>query len=209
MKSRETSQSERYSCLLWLLQVIFVLCFIIVVIRLCLTPKQPIFMVADVHINPAFNHSRNSTLQHSGAASNVTSAVIILSLDFSNPNKRIGFIFEDFYVALYFTDTVIIGTSSLPGFYQEHRNGTSIVRDVQVSVEQQSLLGLITGRGFHMKVYLETKVRYKIFRSKTKHHLMGFEAYVPIGSDGRMLGEDIKLHLQPHSTMLNLTKNGN
>lgn len=209
MKSRETSESERYSFLLWLLQVIFVLCFIIVVVRLCLTPKQPIFMVADVYIKPAFNHSLNSTLQHSGGTSNVTSAVIILSLKISNPNKRIGFIYEDFYVALYFTDTVIIGTSSLRGFYQEHGNGTSIVREVQVTVEQQSLILLITGRGFHMKVYLGAKARYKIFGSKTKHHLMGFEAHVPIGSDGRMLGEDIKLHLQQHSTMLNLTKNGN
>ncbi|GLT48439.1 hypothetical protein SLA2020_220650 [Shorea laevis] len=205
MKSSETSLSQqRYSFLLWLIQVLFMWCCITVVIWLSLNPKHPVFKVADVYVHPAADHVCNSTLtQVHEVTQNRTPPVIILNLKISNPNKRIGYIYDGIYVGLYYEDRMIIGTSSLPAFYQGHRNST-IGREVQVNIEEQYLGGLL-GKTFDMRVYLKTKLRYKIFGFKTKHHMKGFEAYVAIGSDGRMLGEDIKMHQRQGFTILNLT----
>lgn len=188
MKSSDPETvSARYSFIHWLIQVIFVWCFIISVIWLTVTPKHPVYKVTDVYISPVF---LNSTSRQQ-----VVTA-IILSIEISNGNEKIGFVYDEAYLALYNAD-IGIGSGNLSGFYQEKRNRTT-EREVRVDVEEQKYVRGILGRRFDMKVCLETKVQYTILDFTTKHHQMSYEAVIQIGEDGRMIGEDVKLYLDRH-----------
>ncbi|KAK9267192.1 hypothetical protein L1049_009612 [Liquidambar formosana] len=145
---------------------------------------------------------QNSTVHRNEVFRQNTS--IIFNLEISNPNKGIGVYYDGINLTLYYTDA-IVGVKSMPAFYQGHKKTT--LHKVLVNASQQFWRG-IEGGTLYLRVYLETAVKYKIFRSKTKHHQIDLEAYVPIGSDGRITGEkSIKLH---HTLkLLKQTKYGN
>ena len=202
----ETSESQpilpqtsgpQVSIFLFLLEVVILLTSIAVLIWLILTPNCPIYIITNAHI-PAL-HGRNSTSHvyvSSLVAMNSTSnhtrdPSILLDLIFSNPNKRVGIYYKDIYITLFHGD-VHIGSKLLPGFYQGYKNATTY--EVLVEANKQFWKEITNGK-IDLRVCLENAVKYKIFVSKTKHHQIYTEAYVPVGSNGRMLGKkNIKLH---------------
>ena len=194
--------SQRY-VYIWLLQVVIVLISSSVVVWLVLIPKSPIYIITNVHI-PAL-HGRNSTSHVHLSTSNgmnstshlIGNISIHLNLEFSNPNKKMGIYYNYIYITLYYSDAHI-GSKSLPGFYQGYKNTTTY--EVIVNADKQFLKG-ITDETTGLRVCLESAVKYKIFKSKTKGHQIYSEAYVPVGSNGRMLGDkNIKLHHMPKQT---------
>ncbi|XP_030967734.1 protein NDR1-like [Quercus lobata] len=191
----QTSNSQ-VSIFLFLLEVVILLTSIAVVIWLILAPKSPIYIITNVHI-PAL-HGRNSTshVYVSSVAMNSTlnhtrDPSILLDLIFSNPNKRVGIYYKDIYITLFHCDAHI-GSKLLPGFYQGYKNATTY--EVLVEANKQFWKEITNGT-IDLRVCVENAVKYKIFVSKTKHYQIYTEAYVPVGSNGRMLGKkNIKLH---------------
>ncbi|KAB1201332.1 Protein NDR1 [Morella rubra] len=114
-----------------------------------------------------------------------------------------GIYYDDIYITLTYNDSAVIGSHSLPSFYQGYRETTIYVVLVNADHLQQLWKG-ITNRTTVFRVCLENVVRYKIFRSQTKHHRIYNEAYVPVGSDGRMSGAKT-IKLQHTSKLLRKT----
>ncbi|XP_041025256.1 NDR1/HIN1-like protein 2 [Juglans microcarpa x Juglans regia] len=178
---QQTSEPEP-SIYVWILQVVSVLILSSLVIWLCLTPKSPICIITHAYV-PALDVG-NSTSYHPHNTS------ILLNFEFLNPNKRMGIYYKDICITLYCSDAVI-GSNSLPDFYQGYRMTTAY--EVLVSADRQFCKGITDGTA-PLKVCLESVVKYKIFRSNTKHRRLFNEAYLRIGSNGRMSGEkNIKL----------------
>jgi hypothetical protein len=177
------TREEAKPCLcLWLLQVAIVIGSSSVVIWLSLTPKSPIYIITGAYV-PTLD-GRNSTSLDGRNTST------ILNLKFSNPNKKMGIFYNNINITLYYSNAVI-GSSSLPGFYQGHKKTT--IYEVLVNADQQ-LWQRVTNATTGLRVCLENVVKYKIFSYTTKHHRIYNQAHVPLGSDGRISGEkNIKL----------------
>ncbi|KAF5729010.1 protein NDR1-like [Tripterygium wilfordii] len=170
----------------WLLKVVVLLCMVFVVIWLSLRPKIPVFKVTNAYA-PALD-GLNSTFYRSKVSKNNS---ISLQFEISNPNKRIGIYYGDIYITLYSGHSVI-SSKPLPGFYQGYKIST--VASVFADADQKTWRG-VKEKHINLTVRLQTAVQYKILRSKSKHHFMDLEAYIPIGPDGRILEEDdVKLH---------------
>ncbi|KAB8784159.1 hypothetical protein FH972_026687 [Carpinus fangiana] len=178
---KNPSDSEPCLCL-WILQVVIVNGFSSVVIWLLLTPKSPIYVITDVYI-PTLD-GRNSTFHHAGNIS------VLLNLQFSNPNKKMGIFYNNINITLYYRHAVIGSHHSLPAFYQGFKNTT--VYQVLVTAHHRHLRRHRKGvkhATTGLRVCLENVVKYKILGHTTKHHQIYKEAYVPVGSDGRISGE--------------------
>ncbi|XP_038689017.1 protein NDR1-like [Tripterygium wilfordii] len=183
---RTSNSKSLVSLCCFVLQVVIVLCMSSVVIWLSLRPKIPVYKVTNAYA-PALDRW-NSTFHLNRVSKNNS---ISLQLEISNPNKRIGVYYNEINVTLC-SGKSVIGTKTLPGFFQGYRNSTAA--KVLVDADQKTWRG-VKVKHMNLTVRLETAVQYKIFRYKTRHHLMDFEAYIPIGYDGRMLGkENVKMH---------------
>ncbi|XP_041026849.1 NDR1/HIN1-like protein 6 [Juglans microcarpa x Juglans regia] len=187
------SESESSLCCLFF-QVLIILGFFSVVIWVSVTPKSPIYLITNAYI-PAFD-ARNSTSNHSH------NTPFFLNLDFFNPNEKMSIYYSDICITLYYSTSSstdadhLIGSSSLPGFYQGYKETTPY--EVVVNADQQLWKGNnITNGTKEFKVFMENDVKYKIVGLiKVKHQYRIYkEAYVSVDSNGKMIGEkNIKLH---------------
>ncbi|XWS18236.1 hypothetical protein CRYUN_Cryun32bG0026000 [Craigia yunnanensis] len=186
-------------------------------IWLILRPEHPIYKVVDVYIshldgrrstfhhdgwNSTFQHGWNSTVKHSwksnfhgGSNSTNQNISIILKIEISNPNKRIGIYHDDIKVALYYNGS-FIGNNSVAGFHQGYRKTTFC--KVKVNANQHSWTGIM-GRRVYLRVCLKTGYRYvnDIVRYRTNRHKMNIDAYVSIGSEGRISSRGDTTCLEP------------
>ncbi|KAF5472847.1 hypothetical protein F2P56_009523 [Juglans regia] len=187
------SESESSLCCFFL-QVLIVLGFFSVVIWVSVTPKSPIYLITNAYI-PALDARNNSTSNHSHNTS------FFLNLEFFNPNKKMSIFYSDICITLYYSTSStdadhLIGSSSLPGFYQGYKETTPY--EVVVNADQQLWKGNnITNGTKEFKVCMENDVKYKIVGLiKVKHQYRIYkEAYVAVDSNGKMIGEkNIKLH---------------
>ncbi|XP_022714602.1 NDR1/HIN1-like protein 2 [Durio zibethinus] len=175
-----------------------------ILIWLILRPKHPVYKVVDVYIshldarnstfydgrNLTFQHGWNSTVNHSGkystfhrrSNSSHQNISIILEIEISNPNKKIGIYHDDIKVALHHNDS-FIGNNSIAGFHQGYSKTTFC--EVKVNADQQSWEGIMDRR-VNLKICLKSGVQYvyDIFRYRTNRHQLDTDAYMSIGSDG-------------------------
>ena len=179
-------EPKPYLCL-WFLQVVVVIGLSLAAILLCLTPKSPIYTITYAYI-PTLD-GRNSTSLRAGNTS------VLLNLQFSNPNKKMGIFYSNINITFYYRHAVI-GSKTLPAFYQGYKNAT--VYEVTMNAADKRLWKGVTNATTGLRVCLENVVKYKILGHTTKHHRMYNEAHVPVGSDGRISGEkNIKLQKFP------------
>lgn len=188
---RQQTPEREPSIYVWILQVVTVLVLSSVVMWLCLTPKSPIYIITHAYVLDF--DGGNSTSHHPQNTS------ILLNFEFLNPNKRMGIYYKDICITLYCSDAVI-GSNSLPGFYQGYRKSTA--SEVLVSADRQFWKGIRHGTTTRLKVCLESFVEYKIFRSKTKQHRLFNEAYLLISSNGRMMSGEKNIKLIHHKSKL-------
>ncbi|KAG6638947.1 NDR1/HIN1-like protein 6 [Carya illinoinensis] len=180
------SESESSLCCLFL-QVLIVLGFFSVVIWVSVTPKSPIYLITNAYI-PALD-AWNSTSNYSHNTS------FFLNLEFFNPNEKMSIYYSDICINLYYSSTdALVGSSSLPGFYQGYKKTTPY--EVFVNADKQLWKGNITNGTKEFKACMENDVQYKIVGFKVKHQYRIYkEAYVSVDSNGKMIGEkNIKLH---------------
>ena len=182
---------------LWYFQAVIILGSLVVIIWMSLIPKCPVSTISNVYTpaldgwnSTAFrkNESVPAPPHKNDSAWNIS---IIFSLQITKPNKGIGIYYSDLYFTLY-NSNASLGVNCLPAFYQGHKK--TVTFHVLVNVDQQFWRGIIV-RKRDLRVGLKTVIRYEIFSFKTKHRSVAFEAQVPIGSDGRILGgEYTELH---------------
>ncbi|KAK2977263.1 hypothetical protein RJ640_005525 [Escallonia rubra] len=185
MIRRRISES-RFAIYWWFFQVITVLSVVSVVIWLSLIPKCPTFTVTDLYVPALGSHS--STLEHDEVIRNTS---VIINLEISNPNKRMGIYYDDIYVTLYYDD-LVEGNGSIPGFSQGRERITS--RKVLVNADHQQFWRETTVENTDIRVALDSAVRYRRFRWKTEHYQMAFEGNLRIDPHGNLTEKNIKLH---------------
>ncbi|KAK4398987.1 UNVERIFIED_CONTAM: hypothetical protein Sradi_6006300 [Sesamum radiatum] len=149
----------------WFFSVVTVLSLAGVVSWLSLTPKNPGFRISDAR----FPDSKNHSVHLNGSVPNDS---IIFDLEISNPNKRMGIYYSGINLALYRAAGGVVGTNSIPAFYQGYRNTTLFQILIHASQEfwQATNVGKID-----FKVRVETAVKFRIIKWKTKLHQISYE----------------------------------
>ncbi|KAM7500915.1 hypothetical protein LguiA_025329 [Lonicera macranthoides] len=184
MKTIKISKSS-FHVYWWFFQVVCILSLVSVVIWLTLTPRNPVFYITNVHITTS--ETLNSTVHRNRVGQN---ASLIFNLETYNPNKGFGIHYEEINITFHYNEFVV-GMKSAPSFYQGFKE-TSIHK-VEVNTEEENWRGIPGGKT-ELRVAVETAVRYRIFKRKTKHHRLNFVGSVTVGSNGTVSEGNIKLH---------------
>lgn len=164
------------SVYIWFLQVVTVLGLTSLAIWASITPKTPTFAISNLDLKP---HQNDTAFARS-------SSVVALNMTVSNPNRMAGIFFDEINVTVRCKNDSV-GAKSVPGFYLGHES--SDWKEVEMSVN----CGAADGR-VDLRVGLETRVRYKILRFKSRNRRLVFEDCVENGRDGQMVGtRDMKL----------------
>ncbi|KAL2244891.1 NDR1/HIN1-like protein 2 [Sesamum indicum] len=148
----------------WFFSVVTVLSMAGVVSWLSLTPKNPGFRVSDARFPDSRNHSMHLNVS-------VPNNSIIFDLEISNPNKRMGIYYSGINLAL-FSGGGVVGTNSIPAFYQGYRNTTLF--QILIHASQQFWQATNAGKVDFM-VRVETAVKFRIIKWKTKLHQISYE----------------------------------
>ncbi|KAL0442891.1 UNVERIFIED_CONTAM: hypothetical protein Slati_2011800 [Sesamum latifolium] len=148
----------------WFFSVVTVLSLAGVVSWLSLTPKNPGFRISDLRFPDFKNHSIHLNVS-------VPNNSIIFDLEISNPNKRMGIYYSGINLALY-RGGGVVGTNSIPAFYQGYRNRTLFQILIHASQEfwQATNVGKVD-----FVVRVETAVKFRIIKWKTKLHQISYE----------------------------------
>ncbi|XP_058071383.1 protein NDR1-like [Magnolia sinica] len=192
---------ECRSFYLWLAQVLFLIGLIALLLWVSLRPKHPTYTIIDLSV-PALN-GRNTTLPVDNGSMNTT---VDFFLEIANPNKESGIYYNDINVTIYFEDENV-GATTISSFYQGYDK--SIQRQESVYTNRRfskAVYRAVSDRTMDLKVGVATKVRYKTWGLKSKHHGMDLQGTVKIGSDGKIYGKKkIKLHHTPKKWRLHFT----
>ncbi|CAO2842612.1 unnamed protein product [Amaranthus hypochondriacus] len=187
--SKETLEPSKLSLYIWFLQVIFVLLFCALVIRLCLFPCLPIYTLTGVNIPDGNIQQKDNKISVKDRVEiNQTNATTILSILITNTNKRKDIIYDESKIGLY-KNGDLVGETKLGGFLQREKSNVSYVALVNVNQE-------IRKNGI-LKVGLETKIRYIIIGWTTKKYFVNLEAFVSIDVNGNLLINDEGIKFEP------------
>ncbi|KAL5978236.1 hypothetical protein ACLOJK_029353 [Asimina triloba] len=147
-----------------------------------LIPNHPNYTVVNLYV-PSLDNNQSSSSNSSTAAE--------FLLEIKNPNKDSGIYYDDTVVSLFWGDGEYVGTMTIPSFYQSPRNTARY----QASIDRSSRGSWDGMRRREMKVLSATKIRYKTWGVKSKHHGVNMQGNVQIGSDGKIVGKKKKKKL--------------
>ncbi|OIT32515.1 hypothetical protein A4A49_27083 [Nicotiana attenuata] len=193
MNNRKKSKRYNIDLYCWFFQVAAVLSLISLVMWLCLIPRNPIFTLVDFSFLDL--NVKNSSLHGDNNS-------VILNLEIFNPNKGMSIYYNDINFTLNYNG-LVVGRSSTQGIYQGHKNITR--KEVQMyNVDELFWRGIGNG-SIDFVVRLETKVKFKIFKRRTKLREINYVAYISnmtISSNGTISGEKfVKLYPQKFSLL--------
>ncbi|KAK6149801.1 hypothetical protein DH2020_017326 [Rehmannia glutinosa] len=158
----------RLSIYCWFICVVTVLCLAGVVAWLSLTPKNPYFRISDAHFPPL--DSKNQSTNRNVSVSVLNNSVIF-DLEIFNPNKRMGIYYGVISLELY-SGGRVVGTNSTLGFYQRYKN--TRVLQIMIRVSREFWQG-INGGNVDFMVRVETSVKFRIIKWKTKLRQIAYE----------------------------------
>ncbi|KAF9588070.1 hypothetical protein IFM89_007311 [Coptis chinensis] len=163
---------ETKSFYLWVAQVLFLSGLLALILWLSLHPKSPNYTVTDLNIPVNANQNENTTIS--------------VALEIQNPNKDYNIYYDDIYLALYHASDTIGGTTITA--FRQYKKGSdhfykSIVADG--GLWNVVLREVLNGTA-ELKVGLFTKIRYRMWGRKSKHHGMHLNGRIPIGKDGKI-----------------------
>ncbi|WOG89374.1 hypothetical protein DCAR_0208612 [Daucus carota subsp. sativus] len=149
-------------CCLWttlLLVILITLAAIFgAIVYVIYRPHRPSFSVSSLHLSQ-FNLSSSSHL----------TAKYNLTIKARNPNKKITFFYNPIQVKIS-SNGVNVGAGTIPAFNQGKKNTTTLKSTVSAtsqSVDADSL-NLKSKKSVLLKIQMDTKLRVKIFGTKTK-----------------------------------------
>jgi hypothetical protein len=174
---------------IWLLQVLALLGILALCLWLILRPKAPNYTIVDVTIP-----------QSSLANSEGQNGTIFYDLEIENPNKDSSVYYDDILFTFYHgQDTV--GQKTIPSFHQGTHKTRQVIDILNANPRVwKSFVNAISNATAELRVGLLTKVRYKTWGQKSKHHKLDLEGKLPIGKDGKISGKKKKIKLRHHAT---------
>ena len=173
---------------IWLLQILALLGILALCLWLILRPKAPNYTIVDITIPPG-----------PLASSEGQNATIYYDLEIENPNKDSSVYYDDIlFTFFYGQDTV--GQKTIPSFHQGRSKTRQVVDYLEVKPSVwKSFHNAISNGKAELKASLLTKVRYKTWGQRSKHHKLDLVGKLPIGSDGKISGKKKKIKLR-HSS---------
>ncbi|XP_075486530.1 NDR1/HIN1-like protein 10 [Primulina tabacum] len=157
---------DRFRFYCFLLCVFIVLSVACVLSWLSLTPKNPRFQISDTRVL-AFDSNNNQSAYR-------TDKYLMFNLKILNPNKRMGIFYSGITLNLYEPGCCIVGTNSTPAFYQGYKNTTSL--DILIHPTQEGSKAETNGGNIDYIVGVQTYVRFRIMRWKTKLHQIDYKS---------------------------------
>lgn len=179
---------ETKNLYLWLLQVAALLGILALCLWLILRPRPPKYTIVDFSIpqSSLVNEGQNGT--------------ILYHIEIENPNTDSSLYYDDILLTFYFgQDTV--GEKRIPAFHQGKGKTRHVVDFVNANprVWKSFVNALTSNAKTELKVGLLSRIRYKTWGKKSKHHKLDLQGLVPVGKDGKISGKKKKIKLR-HST---------
>ena len=169
---------------LWLLQFVGLLGLLALCLWLALRPRSPNYTIVNFSV-PAVNDSNAS--DH---------GIIQYELDIENPNKDSGIYYDDIFLIFYHGPDRV-GNKIIPSFYQRKNRNRQVVDRVDVNTGLwKALRNAILNATAQLRVDLSTKIKYKTWGIKSKHHGLHREGKIPIGKDGKISNKKKKVKLR-------------
>ncbi|KAB1201319.1 Protein NDR1 [Morella rubra] len=168
----------------WLLEVLALLGILALCLWLALRPQSPSYTIVDFSIpqsSLANNKGQNGTF--------------LYDLEIENPNKDSSIYYDDILLTFFYgQDTV--GQRTIPAFHQGTGRTRKIIDYVDANPRVwRSLLNAISNATAEMKVGLLTRIQYKTWGKKSKHHGLDLQGHLKIGSNGKISGKKKKIKL--------------
>ncbi|BBN04148.1 protein MpLEA-like11 [Marchantia polymorpha subsp. ruderalis] len=148
-------------------------CSILVILIVALGIAALIFWLV---VRPKLPEYDVTNVRLTGLDTSVTSSQlntqVAFTLDTYNPNKRMGFYYDDFYIEVKTLD-LVLGKGSLPSFYQGHQNRTIVESVLQsdtivlTSVDTTLLTSASASKMLLLYVKVDVNTRIKVGDFKT------------------------------------------
>ncbi|KAK8524360.1 hypothetical protein V6N13_015388 [Hibiscus sabdariffa] len=177
---------------LWLLQVIGLLGLLALCLWLALRPRSPTYTIVNFSV-PAAND--NNASDH---------GTIQYGLDIQNPNEDSGIYYDDIFLEFYYGEDKV-GNRTIPSFYQGKYKTHRVID--HVDVETRLWTGLrkaMMNTTAELRADLSTKIKYKTWGIKSKHHGVNREGKIRIGKDGNISNKKKKVKPGRRSKKLKL-----
>ncbi|XP_050212604.1 protein NDR1-like [Mercurialis annua] len=171
--------------IIWLLQFIFLLGLFALFLWLAIRPKHPTFTIDEFSVP---NNQNSST----DADQDFT---LTYTLEISNSNKDSVIYYDDIFLIFNFGQDTLKRTK-IPSFKQDKDKTRSIQVMERVDSSQKvqkTLVKEIWSGQAELKVDLSTKIRYKTWGFKSKHHGMELHASIHIDKVGKISGKKKKV----------------
>ncbi|PPD99726.1 hypothetical protein GOBAR_DD03242 [Gossypium barbadense] len=171
----------------WILQILGLLGILVLCLWLALRPGSPHFTITNFSV-PAVNDSNTS--DH---------GIIQYQLDIKNPNKDSGIYYDDILL-IFYHGVNIVGNNTIPSFTEEKNRSHQVLNHFDVDNPfWAALRSAILNATAELRVDLSTKVRYKTWLIKSRHHGLHREGHIPIGKDGKISNNKKKVKLRDAS----------
>lgn len=177
--------TKRFS--LWVLQIVGLLGLLVFLLWLSLCPKQPTYTIINFSLptSPVNQGGDNSTIS--------------FELEIRNPNKDSSIYYGDTLLTFFYGEDTL-GQKTIPSFHQKKDSTTQMFDHVDADPHvRKKLLGVISKATAELKVAVVTKIRYRMWGRKSKHHGINLHGRLPIGSDGKISGKKKKIRLRHKS----------
>ncbi|XVF87668.1 hypothetical protein PTKIN_Ptkin18bG0139000 [Pterospermum kingtungense] len=169
---------------LWLLQIVGLLGLLALCLWLALRPRSPNYTIMNFSV-PAINDS--NAADH---------GVIQYELGIENPNKDSGIYYDDIFL-IFYHGVDAVGNNTIPSFYQGRDRNRQVLDHIEVETRLWTALrNAILNATAELRVDLSTKVKYKTWGIKSKHHGVQREGKIPIGKDGKISNKKKKVKLR-------------
>ncbi|XP_009340928.2 protein NDR1 [Pyrus x bretschneideri] len=174
-------ETKNFYC--WALQFLALLGLLALCLWLALRPKDPVYTIVDINI------------PKSDLEDGANNGSILYALQIENRNKDSSIFYDETVLTfLYGSDSV--GEKHIPAFHQGRGKTRQVIDYVDVNARvwktiRKSLLNATA----ELKVALLSRVRYKTWGVKSKHHGLDLQGKLSIGSDGKIFGKKKKIKL--------------
>ncbi|KAF5729009.1 hypothetical protein HS088_TW21G01166 [Tripterygium wilfordii] len=184
---------------LWFLQIIALLGLLALCLWLSLRPKEPTHTISNFSVPPLANARTTSPCMNQDQNS-----TFCYDLAIKNPNKD-STVTYDVIALTFFLGQDNVGVNSIHAFQQSKDQTLQLPNHVNTTPKiQKALLRAISNATAELKVALSTRIQYKTWGIKSKHHNLDLQGVLKIGSDGKLSNKKGKVELARSSKKLKL-----
>lgn len=182
--------SENKHFYLCVLEILALLGLLALVLWLSLRPKSPCYTIVDITI-PKYD------LENGGQ-----NGTIVYVLEIQNSNKDSSIYYDNSLLTFYYGQDKV-AEKTIPPFHQGRGKTRSEIENMDVNPQVwRAVRNSILNATAELKVTLLTRIRYKTWGIRSKHHGLDLQGALPIGKDGKLSGKKKKIKLSHASKKL-------